>query len=124
MAAVILKVLEYRREEINGTLMDKYKMLLKDGTSVYESIGIRHAFPLVLEAGQLLENMRAVGELSGAEFAKELYEAKDIEERKVKSQEERMKVDDIHKITKKAEVAIKDRVMKPVVYVPEQLSLF
>lgn len=125
MAAVILEVLEYKREKVNGTLMDKYKMKLKDGVNIYETIGFRLAFPLVLQAGQLLENMRAVGELSQEDFAKEWYEAKEIEDDKLRKKENTAKVEHINpEVTSKSKISKNVMIFKPKIQIPEQLSLF
>lgn len=125
MAAIILKVIEYKREKINGILMDSYKLKMKDGDRVYETLGFRHAFPLQLEPGNILENMRAMGKLSDEEFVKEWYEAIAIE----KAIEERKKE---ASVTKKEEPIVKSAEMrKPVAEKPkplapqmQQLSLF
>lgn len=120
MASVILEVLEYKREKINGTPMDRYKMKLKDGDNVHQTIGFRLAVPIMLKAGQLLENMRVVGELSQESFAREWYEAKNIEAEKFRRKDMVSKVEQIKKVvTKKVE----DK-MKPKIQAPEQLRLF
>lgn len=105
--------------------MDSYKLKMKDGDRVYETLGFRHAFPLQLEPGNILENMRAMGKLSDEEFAKEWYEAIAIE----KAIEERKKE---ASITKKEEPVVRRTEMrKPVsekpktlVHQMQQLSLF
>lgn len=124
MAAVILQVIDYKREKINGTLMDRYKLKLKDGDRVYETLGFRHSSHLVLQPGQLLENMREVGELSSEDFAKEWYEAKEIEQAKLHRKEQLKKDDGFKKAMKKAEAIVKEKVLQPVRCVPEQMSLF
>lgn len=125
MAVIILKVIEYKREKINGILMDSYKLKLKNGDRVYETLGSRHAFPLQLEAGNILENMRAIGKLSNEEFAKEWYEAiaieKAIEERKKESLITNQKEMLIRRTEMRKPVAEKP---KPLVPQMQQLSLF
>lgn len=72
MSAIILEVLTYKRESINGSLQDKYVFSLLEGDKVYTTIGFRPAFPIILKAGDVLENMRAIGHISD----EELHQAK------------------------------------------------